>query len=57
MADKLDIPIRESTDKEGESKPAATEQHIDPWAVQAATDEQGNVLAFDYPAISRLEPA
>lgn len=31
----------------------ATEQQIDPWSVQAATDEQGNVLAFDYEAISK----
>lgn len=53
MADKLDIPIREKPAGEGDSKPAATEQHIDPWDVQAATDEQGNILAFDYPAISR----
>jgi tryptophanyl-tRNA synthetase len=30
----------------------ATEQEINPWDVQAATDEQGNVLAFDYKAIS-----
>ena len=32
---------------------AATEQSIDPWDVQAATDEHGNTLAFDYEAISR----
>lgn len=31
----------------------ATEQEINPWDVQAATDDQGNVLEFDYPAISR----
>lgn len=31
----------------------ATEQHIDPWSVSAAVDEQGNALAFDYEAISR----
>ncbi|KAF2653589.1 tryptophanyl-tRNA synthetase [Lophiostoma macrostomum CBS 122681] len=30
----------------------ATEQEINPWDVQAATDAQGNVLAFDYKAIS-----
>ncbi|KAF2743741.1 tryptophanyl-tRNA synthetase [Sporormia fimetaria CBS 119925] len=30
----------------------ATEQEINPWDVQAATDEAGNVLAFDYKAIS-----
>ena len=30
----------------------ATEQEINPWDVQAAVDEQGNVLAFDYKAIS-----
>jgi tryptophanyl-tRNA synthetase len=31
----------------------ATEQEINPWDVQAATDADGNVLEFDYPAISR----
>lgn len=30
-----------------------TEQEINPWDVQAATDENGNVLEFDYPAISK----
>lgn len=30
-----------------------TEQQIDPWSVKAATDEQGNALAFDYEAISQ----
>lgn len=30
----------------------ATEQEINPWDVQAATDEHGNVLEFDYKAIS-----
>jgi hypothetical protein len=30
----------------------AKEQVIDPWSVEAATDEQGNILAFDYAAIS-----
>ncbi|KAF1964786.1 tryptophanyl-tRNA synthetase [Bimuria novae-zelandiae CBS 107.79] len=29
------------------------EQEINPWDVQAATDEQGNVLEFDYHAISQ----
>ena len=28
----------------------ATEQQIDPWSVSAATDEQGDALAFDYEA-------
>ncbi|ORY03064.1 hypothetical protein BCR34DRAFT_77383 [Clohesyomyces aquaticus] len=32
--------------------PRAHEQEINPWDVQAATDEQGNVLEFDYEAIS-----
>ncbi|KAJ9664253.1 tryptophan--tRNA ligase [Coniosporium apollinis] len=32
---------------------AAAEQQIDPWSVSAATDEHGNILAFDYEAISR----
>jgi hypothetical protein len=54
MPDKLNIPIHEKPTEEGTSKPAATEQHIDPWDVQAATDEQGNALAFDYSAISKL---
>lgn len=31
----------------------AHEQEINPWDVHAATDEQGNVLEFDYEAISR----
>ncbi|KAF2141853.1 uncharacterized protein K452DRAFT_228005 [Aplosporella prunicola CBS 121167] len=31
----------------------AIEQEINPWDVSAATDEEGNVLAFDYEAISR----
>lgn len=30
----------------------ATEQEINPWDVQAAVDENGNVLEFDYKAIS-----
>lgn len=30
----------------------ATEQEINPWDVQAATDEQGNVKEFDYKKIS-----
>jgi len=41
------LPIRDS------EKNAATEQQIDPWDVQAAHDEHGNVLAFDYVAISQ----
>lgn len=31
----------------------AIEQEINPWDVQAATDDQGNVLEFDYEAISK----
>jgi tryptophanyl-tRNA synthetase len=31
----------------------ATEQEINPWDVQAATDADGNVLEFDYAAISK----
>lgn len=34
-------------------KPAASEQEINPWDVQAARDEQGNSLAFDYAAIAQ----
>ncbi|KAH7130169.1 hypothetical protein B0J11DRAFT_245764 [Dendryphion nanum] len=30
-----------------------TEQEINPWDVQAAVDDDGNVLEFDYPAISK----
>ncbi|KAF2030181.1 tryptophanyl-tRNA synthetase-like protein [Setomelanomma holmii] len=30
----------------------AAEQEINPWDVQAAVDAEGNVLEFDYPAIS-----
>ena len=46
------IPIREAVAEGGEVKKAATEQQIDPWEVQAAQDEDGNALAFDYTAIS-----
>jgi tryptophanyl-tRNA synthetase len=45
----ITLPIREG---EGEKK-AATEQEINPWDVQAGHDENGNVLAFDYVAISK----
>jgi hypothetical protein len=45
------LPIRD-----GESI-AATEQQIDPWDVQAAHDEHGNVLGFDYVAISQYGPS
>lgn len=31
----------------------AKEQVIDPWSVEAGTDEAGNQLAFDYEKISR----
>lgn len=31
----------------------ATEQEINPWDVQAATDENGNIMEFDYRAISQ----
>lgn len=41
------LPIRE------EEKRQAVEQQIDPWDVQAAHDEHGNVLAFDYTAIAQ----
>lgn len=34
-------------------KASKTEQEINPWDVQAATDENGNVLEFDYAAISK----
>jgi hypothetical protein len=53
MADKLNLPIREKPADKETSKAAATEQHIDPWNVQSATDENGNELAFDYMAISK----
>lgn len=42
-----ELPIRDG------DKNAATEQQIDPWDVQAAHDEHGNALAFDYVAISQ----
>ena len=44
------LPIRE------EEKRQAVEQQIDPWDVQAAHDEHGNVLAFDYTAIAQYVP-
>ena len=31
----------------------AKEQIIDPWSVEAAVDEQGNTLEFDYVKISK----
>ena len=36
-----------------ETAQRATEQSIDPWSVEAATDEQGNTLEFDYLQISK----
>jgi hypothetical protein len=50
-----DIPKPEETPKPEEAvqKPVAKEQTIDPWSVEAATDEQGNIVSFDYDAISR----
>lgn len=44
------LPIRE---REGEKKKSAVEQEINPWDVQAGTDENGNVMEFDYVAISQ----
>ncbi len=41
------LPIQDS------KKNTATEQQIDPWDVQAAHDEHGNILALDYVAISQ----
>nr|KMM70612.1 tryptophanyl-tRNA synthetase [Coccidioides posadasii RMSCC 3488] len=41
------VPIRDA------EKSASTEQEINPWDVHAAHDEQGNILAFDYVAISQ----
>ena len=41
------LPIRD------DEKNAATEQQIDPWDVQAAHDEHGNVIALDYIALSQ----
>lgn len=43
------LPLREG---EGQKK-AAAEQEINPWDVQAGTDENGNALQFDYMAISQ----
>jgi tryptophanyl-tRNA synthetase len=42
-----ELPIREAGQKD------ATEQEINPWDVQAAQDQDGNALAFDYAAISK----
>jgi len=41
-----ELPIREE-------KKGATEQEINPWDVQAGTDEDGKTKAFDYAAISQ----
>ena len=42
------VPVGDATEKH-----SITEQEINPWDVQAARDEQGNALAFDYVAISK----
>ncbi|KAF2797961.1 tryptophanyl-tRNA synthetase-like protein [Melanomma pulvis-pyrius CBS 109.77] len=42
-----------STATEPVKKAGATEQEINPWDVQAAVDEEGNVQQFDYTAISK----
>lgn len=42
------LPIREEEKQQG-----AMEQEINPWDVQAAQDENGNILAFNYVAISQ----
>lgn len=39
--------------RDDEQAASAIEQEINPWDVHAAHDEQGNVLSFDYEAISR----
>ena len=44
-------------DSESEKPHKATEQSIDPWSVEAATDEQGNTLEFDYVQISKYVKA
>lgn len=46
-ASTTELPIREEEQK------GATEQEINPWDVQAAQDQDGNALAFDYVAISQ----
>jgi len=42
----VELPIREE-------QKGATEQEINPWDVQAGTDEDGKTKAFDYVAISQ----
>jgi tryptophanyl-tRNA synthetase len=38
---------------DADSSSKVTEQVIDPWSVKAATDAEGNEMAFDYKAISK----
>lgn len=52
------VPIRDAdpdanADADPEHAATGTEQEINPWDVHAAYDDQGNVLAFDYVAISK----
>ena len=50
--EKSDDTVKQVKDK-SDAVPKATEQSIDPWSVEAATDEQGNTLQFDYLQISK----
>ena len=45
--------INEQKSSDSGKAQKATEQSIDPWSVEAATDEQGNTLEFDYVQISK----
>lgn len=55
--DQKDDAISKDKGSETEKPQKATEQSIDPWSVEAATDEQGNTLEFDYVQISKYVKA
>lgn len=55
--DQKDDAINKEKGSEAEKSQKATEQSIDPWSVEAATDEQGNTLEFDYMQISKYVKA
>ncbi|KAF2021714.1 tryptophanyl-tRNA synthetase [Aaosphaeria arxii CBS 175.79] len=53
MTDPEPLSVAALSVADTESVSKATEQEINPWDVQAAVDEHGNVKQFDYAAISQ----
>jgi tryptophanyl-tRNA synthetase len=51
-----ELPVR-AADKEEVTTGVKKEQSIDPWAVDAGKDAEGNDLEFDYIAISKYKPS